>query len=60
MTSYTRAAIVFVITWIVLFFVISAMWTGEAPASSGLLFGGVISILVAVTYGMFDEAWIAH
>lgn len=60
MTSYKRSAIVFFICWIILFFIIKATWTGEAPVSSGVLFGGVISIVVAVLYGMFDEGWIAH
>ena len=60
MTSYTRSVVVFAILWIILYFVIHASWQGENAGSAALLFGGIISVVCAVIYGLFDELWIEH
>ena len=60
MSGYTRSVIFFFICWIVFYFVIQSAWHGENAGSAALLFGGVLSIVCGVIYGLFNELWIQH
>ena len=60
MSGYGRSVIVFFICWAISFFFIYSAWHGANAGSAALLFGGVLSIVCGVIYGLFDELWIQH
>lgn len=60
MKIFARCFGVMALCWIVYFFVIYSVWAQEAAVSASLLFGGILSIVTAVIYGLFDELWIQH
>lgn len=60
MAFFIRCLGIFILLWIVFYIGVSALWDGEHAVSASILYGGVLSIMLTLLYGWFDELWIQH
>ncbi|SMO55480.1 hypothetical protein SAMN06265218_105132 [Fodinibius sediminis] len=60
MSFFIRCLVVFIVLWILFYIGVSFMWEGPDVVAGSVLFGGVLSIVLTLLYGWFDEMWIQH